>query len=298
MYRAIAVLIVVVITLVVAVTAHAAFPGRNGGIVVSRHGAILVGSEETGDYYADNWSLLLRTQSGYWRDTDSCTEDFRSSECAGSRFAAPAVSPDGRRLVVATDDTMRTAAVGRFGTRPLPLRGAMPAFSPSGTELAFVSAGGIWIGDVDGGEPRLVVAHGTAPAWSTRDWIAFVHGGAIYRIRPNGSERRRLLQFATAPEWSPDGNQLAFAAVRRAGGTWTTVRGLRIADRDGRHVRALGGPIAPLLRPRDIAWSPNGRALAVASGRLVILDLAGNAIKNRHYAPYQHGFTGVDWRPR
>ncbi len=286
--------------------AGAAFPGRNGGIVVSRHGTLLVGGEETGDYNAEHWAVLLRTRSGYWPETHSCTGDYGSNECAGSRFGALAVSPDGRRLVVATDDAMTIAAVGDYETQPLPLRGAAPAFSPTGTELAFVSGGSIWIGDVEGGEPRLLVAHGSAPAWSIRGWIAFVRGGAIYRIRPDKSERQRLVQFATAPEWSPDGKRLAFAAVRRERGAWTTLPGVRVADRNGRHVRVLEGPAARGVRPSDIAWSPNGHLLAVAAGRLVVLDLAGNAIKvrgeNPHLheiaseLPYGHGFTSVDWR--
>jgi Tol biopolymer transport system component len=86
----------------------------------------------------------------------------------------------------------------------------------------------------------------------------------IYTIHLDGKGRRRLTHNGTYdgdPSWSPDGKQIVFA----------TDKGIRIMDRDGRHVRAL------TRRYRDAwpQWSPRGDRILVSTGRGLALVSVG-----------------------
>ncbi len=103
-----------------------------------------------------------------------------------------------------------------------------PAWSPDGSQIAFVTAGPgtieangnppqIWVMDADGSDQRQLtsVPFGAwRPAWSSDgSQIAFDDGGsAIYVINADGNGLRRLGPSIVGfdPTWSPDGNRIAF----------------------------------------------------------------------------------------
>jgi TolB protein len=119
-----------------------------------------------------------------------------------------------------------------------------PAWSPDGSQLAFVSerSGGpqIYAMNADGSNPHRVTFSGsqnTDPAWSPKgDRIAFIgrDGGHfdVFTVRTDGSGMDRVTQGAgdnEDPSWSPDGEYIAFSSSRE-GGTH-----IWIASADGRH---------------------------------------------------------------
>ncbi|MBI2567190.1 MAG: PD40 domain-containing protein [Candidatus Schekmanbacteria bacterium] len=149
--------------------------------------------------------------------------------------AAPAYSPDGSQIAFAKstdDDDSEIFIAGADGSNPRRLthqRGidVSPVFSPTGRELAFVSARSgspqIWIIDVEGLNPRRLTFSGgynASPAWSPKgDLIAFSalvdDVFQIRTIRPNGEELRQLtngLGNKEDPDFSPDGRHLCFAS--------------------------------------------------------------------------------------
>src|SRR4051794_11603402 len=96
-----------------------------------------------------------------------------------------------------------------------------PAWSPDGTKVALVHAGGIWVMNPDGRHARLLTGTYTNesdPAWSpdgTR--IAFVDATSanpdIYVMSASGKGRTPLTQTALIEHglsWSPDGSRIAF----------------------------------------------------------------------------------------
>jgi dipeptidyl aminopeptidase/acylaminoacyl peptidase len=121
-----------------------------------------------------------------------------------------------------------------------PLHGEEPAWSPDGTELAFLSPP-----VVDGGPPNNI-------------WLA----------HPDGTGLRQLTRgrFDGEPSWSPDGSRIAFDSSRTGRSQLFTIKP------DGSALTALspsrsndGGP----------AWSPDGKTLVFesSSGKLTTLEL-------------------------
>jgi eukaryotic-like serine/threonine-protein kinase len=195
----------------------------------------------------------------------------------------PAVSPDGERLVFASQTAdWDLVEVPLDGTPPRSLlvtsrnEGSL-TWSPTNPEFAFVTDRSghpeIWLRNRDGQWERPVVTDRdfpdgptqllSAPAFSPdgqrvayqrssrsgfRIWISTLAGGPAVQISRDTS-------FQDAPTWSPDGAWIAYVqAVTQ--GVWTLVR-----------VR-VGGGEAPVPVSRDIdayahpVWSPNGKWIA------------------------------------
>jgi dipeptidyl aminopeptidase/acylaminoacyl peptidase len=183
----------------------------------------------------------------------------------------PTVSPDGRMAVVAVDRPDLAAdgprgqlwAVPTDGSAPArPLtscaRDTAPAFSPDGRWLAYLSA-------VDGGPPQL--------------HLLPTAGGAPRRLTD-------VPQGAGAPVWSPDSGRLAWTAATppapdagpvlvtglstRAGTPRTCVY---VLDLPPDPLDDAAAPAAPRQltdgagQDADVAWSPDGTALAFAAAR-------------------------------
>jgi Tol biopolymer transport system component len=149
------------------------------------------------------------------------------------------------------------------------------AFSPDGTEIAFVrhqcgskpdpvadEQAGIYVADADGsGSPRLIVNMGVVDSgepqvrWSPDgQWLLFGSDGAPYLIHPDGSGLQSIgtsLQMGTyqySPAWSPDGSRIIFSAWREGQTTdlWTT-------KADGTDARRLTNDAAS---EDSISWTP------------------------------------------
>jgi Tol biopolymer transport system component len=184
------------------------------------------------------------------------------------------VDPSGERLVNVT----------RGGGS----RNELPAWSPDGRRLAFVSdrAGGTDLFAVDADATNLVnltnhPALDTAPAWSpdgTRIVFASNRDGndELYLMDADGTNLVRLTDHITTdsfPAWSPDGTQIAFWSFRAG------APDIFLISADGAGLRNLTNTPAIEFLPQ---WSPDGSRLAMlansgASPRndLAVVDATG-----------------------
>jgi TolB protein len=140
--------------------------------------------------------------------------------------------------------------------------GAFPAWSLTGTRIAFVRDGAVWVMGADGsGQRRLV--RGAEPSWSPDGMrLALVRPSprasrAIWIVDADGSNLHRVSGGPddVAPAWSPNGSTIAFE--RRRGGSssiWTI-------GPDAKYPRLL------LPKAGEPAWSQDARRLAFTSTR-------------------------------
>jgi len=183
----------------------------------------------------------------------------------------PAVSVDGRVAVSVMGDLW---LLGETGDRARRLTSGAawdrdPAWSPDGRRLVFASdrAGtmDLWrlvVSDGDASEPEQLTAGpgtDTEPAVLPDGRIAFVRGVAaaadIWILSPDGAVTRQTTRPGAdrSPAASRDGS-LAWIEERLSG------RAVRIRD-------ASGGErvLADDLSPERLAWSPDGRLMAIGS---------------------------------
>lgn len=167
-----------------------------------------------------------------------------------------------------------------------------PRWSPDGRSIAFERSTGddltsVWIVNADGTGERELDSDPYAehPRFSPNGrWIAFqvqtsetIPDGLranttydLWLVRPNGAGRRPLVRSAGelgdenalfyvesgAWTWSPNGRQIAF--VRPRSDADPERGGVHVVDVGTRKVRYLGPGV-------DVAWSPDGRRLAVTT---------------------------------
>lgn len=158
----------------------------------------------------------------------------------GSRIGQPAWSPDGGRLVFASnqDGDLDLFFINADGTGLQQITSNIavdtdPAWSPDGTRIAFAS-------DVE------------SPGF-TEIYLLDVAGGAITRLTDRGGS-------SFAPAWSPDGTRIAY--LNDGGGD----SDVYVMDADGQRDFLVtfddnGG------EDRSPTWTPDGRLIAFASNR-------------------------------
>ncbi|HWD80309.1 MAG TPA: serine hydrolase [Kribbella sp.] len=141
----------------------------------------------------------------------------------------------------------------------------------------------LWLASTDGGTARRITAgpKDVAPAWSPDGTqLAFVRDGQVAVLAVDGGEPETLTDLsagAGAPVWSPDGRRLAFSAAVDDGdsgplvadrldyqadgaGRYGAVRSqLHVLDLETRHVRRLTEGPESAGQP---TWSPDGTTLA------------------------------------
>jgi serine/threonine protein kinase len=191
----------------------------------------------------------------------------------------PALSPDGRSVVFASDrggqwDLSVSLVSGGSLVRITNDREleASPRWSPDGAKVAYgrLNEAGlwdIWVVPALGGVPRKVIENATEPAWSPDGRslaYANVLTSTVWIAEASGANPRELTRSEPTirhrqPSFSHSGRELAFA--RRIGGPYGEIA---VADVSTGTVRALtaGGGLA--LSP---AWSNGDRFVYFASSR-------------------------------
>jgi hypothetical protein len=167
-------------------------------------------------------------------------------------------------------------------SRAAPVR--HPRWAPSGYQIAYLSAGGLFLVDGDGSnDTRVGAADGTAPAWRPvrgHSQVAYARGRSVLLL--DAIDRRVLFRARVAGRplalsWSADGRRLLIVEpdrVQLLGGRGAPIRTVR-APRGTRNVTgsfARSGRDWTLVRSRGAS----SRLLLVSAGAtLKVLELAG-----------------------
>ena len=158
-----------------------------------------------------------------WNGTPYSVNDDGSAFAPATGTASdPTLSPDGRHRYSIDTSTNVLSMDGRSTRRAVfNLNPSSVAWSPDSTRLAFVSAGRIWVTNVDGSSQRSVHA-GTSVAWASPEELVVGLGAwdaDVDLMRVDGSHVHRVVTgFSSLGGLavSPDGTELAFTASFRA----------------------------------------------------------------------------------
>jgi len=188
-----------------------------------------------------------------------------------------------------------------------------PAWSPDGTQLAFISNRqitentfdgrfNIFVVDTESDDQRLLTDFGgsnSSPDWSPDgSQIAFQstvdENLEIYTISPDGSNLINLTNNPASdytPAWSPDGSKIAFVSDRNGN------EDIFVMDADGSNVIQLTTTPSYDKGP---AWSPDGKFLVYyanwgLNNEVYVIRADGSAI---YQITYHGNFDGFpDWQP-
>lgn len=276
-------------------TAIATFPGKNGNIAFTR----------STKGQADIW--VFNARSG---DKRRLTDTPRRNE------SMPDWNADGTRLA------FNRCGLGQFSNCDIWVMDAdgsnearltsteiaqetWPTWSPDGTQIAYTSNEAdafqdIWVMNADGTDPTLltpgVEVFDAFPEWSPDGTkIAFTSDREepddIWVMNADGSDLVRLTTGGTRiderPDWSPDGTQIIFS---RNGNIW-------VMDADGGNETKLTSNKRHEFNP---TFSPNGRLISYnregKDGRFGVWAMRtdGSAVKQRTFGLFDFF---PDWQP-
>lgn len=158
--------------------------------------------------------------------------------------------------------------------------GGGPTWSPDGSTLAYIDEG-LWVIDVEGGGPRLLVEEKGLgrvgdPTWSPDgEQIAYSFSVSeprvelsgipdLWAVPAGGGQPIRLtntpLHMEYGADWSPDGGAIVFTSDRDIGV-------LELASGEIRYLTGTKGAAENDAYDRDPAWSPDGTQILFASDR-------------------------------
>lgn len=214
---------------------------------------------------------------------------------AGASNGKIAIADDLGRLQFVDPDGSRGQVIAHCRAFPCGL--AEPAWSPDGSQIAFVwedpgvppgvrETFSLYLADSDGGRLRRLTPCGSCGliwgahlSWSPDgSWVAFSLAGpgwtlSLWAVNPASGELRRLTDCRpnmcadVSPDWASSGELIAFSRMDERGSSLYTVRP------DGSHLTKITDS-AFAANPR---WSPNGRKIAFdGSGKIFIVDADGS----------------------
>jgi TolB protein len=191
---------------------------------------------------------------------------------------------------------------------PLGYGAVEPAWSPDGSQIAFISVNdpgpyAVTVMSADGSgihSPNAVRALDRNPTWSPDGrQIAFESrrtGTAIQIavMNADGSGLHEIPRFAVQPAWSPNGRSFAVSTTNGVGGTRIEVMGVDGSDNRPVTTSTVG------VVDQFPSWSPDSRRLAFAryfgEGAIHIVDADGRNL--RRLTQFVSGFDDApSWSP-
>ncbi len=212
---------------------------------------------------------------GVWR-IDAATGIETSVAPAAGALSAPSWSPDGSRLIynVIANDRSNLVLDGTEVTSSedvFPFRAQWTA--PN--EFIYAADGKIKKRSIQGGAPSTVEFTAN---------VSFTRTPYQHAVKDFDSRTPRPVRGIMAPVISPDGTQVAFAAL---GDLW---------------LMPIGGTARKLTNDRfiemDPTWSPDGRSLAFSSDRDGTMDLWVREVESGVERKAASGATKASWAPR
>ena len=231
-----------------------------------------------------------------------------AAAAAAGLLAVVAVTSPG----AAVADWVRDHIVGKPGAKH-----AAPALThlPGGGRMLVAARAGVWVVAPDGSRRLLRGYRGAT--WSPRGlYVGAWRGHELFAIEPGGKVHWSLARSGQirSADWSPDGYRIAYlsglalrvvagdgtgdgqlrARVAQVAPTWKPraphmlafAARQRTVDVVATDARALAWRHSVRQRIRALAWSPDGRLLAVAGRTSVsILDGGGEGLRRRIAAP-------------